>query len=301
MDLKQLVMPAVQVSIICMVFGFGLKATSEDLLYLVRRPGLLARSLLAVFIIMPIVAVVLDRLFTFRPVVETVLVALALSPIPPLLPMKLGRAGGNTSYALGLMAILALLSIVFVPLSVEILQWFIGRQFWMAPSAIAGVVLKATLLPLAAGMIVRAALPQLAERLEKPLALVAKVLLIIGILALLAGLLPAVWAQVGDGTVLGLLAFLLVGLAVGHVLGGPIRTTRSTSRSRRRAGIRRSPSPSRLRTTRINASPEPSCSILLSAPSSAFRTSRGRSDRRSRPAWLESAGALLHLEGTCKV
>lgn len=221
MDLKQLVMLAVQVSIICMVFGFGLKATSEDLLYLVRRPGLLARSLLAVFIIMPIVAVVLDRLFAFRPVVETVLVALALSPIPPLLPMKLGRAGGNTSYALGLMAILALLSIVFVPLSVEILQQFFGRQFWMAPSAIAGVVLKATLLPLAAGMIVRAALPQLAERLGKPLALFAKVLLIVGILALLAGLLPAVWAQVGDGTVLGLLAFLVVGLAVGHVLGGP--------------------------------------------------------------------------------
>jgi len=220
MDLKQLVMLAIQVSIICVVFGFGLRATSEDLLYLVRRPGLLARSLLAVFIIMPIVAVVLDRLFTFRPEVEAVLVALALSPIPPLLPRKLGKAGGNTSYALGLMAILSLLSIVFVPVAIEVLQRF-GRPFGMAPFAIAGVVLKATLLPLAAGMIVRATLPQLAERIKKPLALLANGLLMLGILALLAALLPAVWAQVGDGTILGLLAFLVVGLAVGHILGGP--------------------------------------------------------------------------------
>ena len=221
MDLKQIILLAVQVSIICVVFGFGLKATSEDLLYLIRRPGLLARSLLAVFIIMPIVAVVLDRLFTFRPEVETVLVALALSPLPPLSPRKLGKAGGNTSYALGLMATLALLSIAFVPLAVEVLHRFFGYPFGMAPTAIAGVVLKVTLLPLAAGMIVRAALPQVAERIKKPLALLANGLLMLGVLVLLAGSLPAVWAQVGDGTILVLVAFLVVGLAIGHVMGGP--------------------------------------------------------------------------------
>ena len=47
MDLKQLVVLALQISIIATVFGFGLKATIADLLYLVHRPGLLARSLLA--------------------------------------------------------------------------------------------------------------------------------------------------------------------------------------------------------------------------------------------------------------
>jgi len=56
MDAKQLVMFALRVSILCTVFGFGLKATKGDLLFLVRRPGLLGRSLLAVFVIMPAVA-----------------------------------------------------------------------------------------------------------------------------------------------------------------------------------------------------------------------------------------------------
>ena len=57
MDLKELVMLAFRVSILSTVFGFGLRATSRDLLYLGRRPGLLLRSVIAVFVIMPIVAV----------------------------------------------------------------------------------------------------------------------------------------------------------------------------------------------------------------------------------------------------
>ena len=61
MDFKQLVIVALQVSILSTVFGFGLKTTFEDMLYLVRRPGLLVRSLISVFLIVPVVAVVLDR------------------------------------------------------------------------------------------------------------------------------------------------------------------------------------------------------------------------------------------------
>jgi BASS family bile acid:Na+ symporter len=54
MALKHIVVLALQVSIFCTVFGFGLKTTTDDLMYVIRRPGLLARSLLAVFIIMPL-------------------------------------------------------------------------------------------------------------------------------------------------------------------------------------------------------------------------------------------------------
>src|SRR5262245_44833828 len=103
MDLKQIVILALQVSIVATVFAFGLKTTSGDLLYLLRKPGLLARSLLSVFVIMPIVAVGLTSLFTFHRTVEIALVALAISPLPPILPGKEDKAGGHASYAIGLM------------------------------------------------------------------------------------------------------------------------------------------------------------------------------------------------------
>jgi hypothetical protein len=40
MDLKQLVMLGLQISIVCTVFGYGLKTTTAALLDVLRRPAL---------------------------------------------------------------------------------------------------------------------------------------------------------------------------------------------------------------------------------------------------------------------
>jgi BASS family bile acid:Na+ symporter len=221
MNLRQIIVLALQVSILCTVFGLGLKATSADLLYLVRRPGLLARSFLSVFVIMPLVAVAFVRAVDFRPTVKIALVALAICPVPPLLPKKETRAGGHTAFGLGLMAFMALVSIVAVPAMLGLLGRITGRQLAMAPGAVAPVVLKSTLVPLAAGVAFRIVLPAIADRLERPVTLVGNVLLPLAALVLLSATLPVMWALIGDGTVLAMVIFTFVGLAIGHLLGGP--------------------------------------------------------------------------------
>jgi BASS family bile acid:Na+ symporter len=221
MSAKDLLLLAIQISILTTVFGFGLRATADDLLYVVRRPGLLARSLLAVFVIFPLLTLALEEMFNFPLAVEVLLVALAISPVPPLLPGKETKAGGNISFAIGLMAVLALVSIVAVPLVLKILQWAFSRQLGISPVAIAAVVLKSTLLPLVAGMAVRAVMPAIAQRIEKPVALIAKVLLPLALVILLAGSFSAMWAAIGNGTLLAMAIITVAGLAVGHLLGGP--------------------------------------------------------------------------------
>ena len=221
MDQKQLVILALQVSIVSIVFSFGLRSTTDDVLYLVRRPVLLLRSWLAVLVIMPVLAVALTRLFDLRNTVEVSLIALAISPMPPLLPRKEVKAAGRMSYALALMATMALLSVVAVPLAVELLARYSGRPFEMPPGGIARIVLVSVLLPLLAGLAVRWMLPGFAERLAKLVGLVATVLLVLGLLALLTAAWPAIWAALGDGTFVALVVFVIVGLVVGHLLGGP--------------------------------------------------------------------------------
>ena len=224
MDAKQIVILVLQASVVCTVFGFGLNTTTDDLTYLIRRPGLLVRSLLAVFVVMPVVAVLLSLLFDFGPTVERALIALALSPVPPLLPQKESKAGGDHNYALGLMAIVALMAMAVIPLEILILQGIAGRPLEMASGAVVRVVLISTLLPLAAGMAVRYFMPGLHARIEKPVAMIAKVLLPLGVLVLLAAAAPAILALMGDRRVLiAMVVFLVVGLAVGHVLGRPNR------------------------------------------------------------------------------
>ena len=221
MDPKQLVILAFQISIVCTVFGYGLKTTLDDLLYVVRTPGLLVRSLIAVFVIMPVVAVALALWFDFPRTVEIALIALAISPTPPLLPKREAKTGGYEPYGLGLMALLALLSIAVVPLSAELLSAFFGRRFGVPALAIAGIVFKAVLLPLAVGMTVRALTPAIAARLDKPMAMIPMILMPLAAAVLLISTAPAMWRLIGGGTIVAMLLFLTIGFVVGHVMGGP--------------------------------------------------------------------------------
>ena len=219
--MQQALMLALQASVLLIVFGFGLQTTLQELQYLLRRPGLLARSLLAMFVIMPIVAVILVRAFDLRPSFEIALVALAISPVPPLLPRKEGKAGGRAAYGLGLMAVVSVLAIVVVPLWIQVLGRYFDRELQMPPIAIAKVVVMMTLLPLITGVIVRAFAPALAARLEKPTRLVATVMLVGGATVLLIAAVPVLLNVLDAGIVLATAVFICVGLAAGHWLGGP--------------------------------------------------------------------------------
>jgi BASS family bile acid:Na+ symporter len=221
MDLKQIVILALQVSILATVFGFGLKTRPDDLAYLFHRPGLLLRSILAVLVIVPILALLFVRMFDFRPTAEIALMALAISPVPPLLPKKESNVGGQQSYGLALMAVLAALAIVTIPLWLEILQRLANRPLGAQPGTVARVVIVSTLLPLALGVAVRALLPAFADKIEAPVALVARVLLPIAVLVLLAGTWREVLGATGAGTILAMIAFVVAGLLVGHLMGGP--------------------------------------------------------------------------------
>ncbi len=223
MDMKQIVMLALQLSILSTVFSFGLKATAGDLLYVLRRPRLLVRSLLAMFVIMPVLVIVLIRIFNFSQAVEVLLVSLAISPIPPLLPQRELKAGGRAEFGLGLMAFLAILSIASIPLELELFQLYFQRALSVPATGLAGVVLKAAIAPLIAGMLIHAFAPALAARIEPTMAAIGKILLPLAALVVLVGASSAIWALVGDGTVIALVTFVVAGLVIGHVLGGPDR------------------------------------------------------------------------------
>ena len=223
MTIQQLVMLGLQVSIVLTVFGYGLRTKAADLLVIVKQPWLLVRSLLSVFVIMPAIAFALARLFAIKDVIEISLVALAISPVPPLLPMKETQAGGQASYGLGLLTLLALLSIPAAQLSIEALERLSNRPLAIEATAIARVAVISVLGPMAAGLIVRVIAPGIAKRIVSSVSLGARVLLVVGVIALMAGVWRSVWEATGGGGILAIVVFVVAGLSVGHLLGGPQR------------------------------------------------------------------------------
>lgn len=221
MTAAMLVTLALRTSIFLIVFSLGLRAARTDLLYVLSRPGRMSRSLLAMFVLMPLVAVGLSLGFNLHPAVKTALVALSLAPVPPILPRKEFKAGGHGSYVIGLLAAAALLAIVFIPVAEHFLRRLFDVGIDRPPTMVVGLVAVTVLLPLLAGTFVRRLAPVLAERLASPLNTFATILLVLTCLVLLLHSWKVGLPLIGNGNVLVIAAFVVIGLIVGDLLGGP--------------------------------------------------------------------------------
>jgi len=172
-------------------------------------------------VVMPVVAVGTAVLFDLTRMVEVALIALALSPVPPMLPRKAAKASGTSSYMLGLLFAASLLSVAYVPLAAHLLGRIFHRPFHVDAFVIGRIIAVSVLLPLLAGFMLRLWLPSLAERLPRPLSAVAMVLLALAAAPILVKEWPQVTALVSNLGIVVIAGFVIVGLGVGHLLGGP--------------------------------------------------------------------------------
>jgi len=221
MNVAKLIPVVLQVSIALIVCSIALRAEPGSLSYLFRRPSLLLRSLLSMNVVMPCVAVLMAQLFHLRPEIETTLILLSVSPVPPILPGKQGKAGGNVSYGIGLLFVAALVSIVTVPLSVTLIGKLFGFDLHVPAAAIAKVVGITVLIPLLVGLVVARIAPAFAQRIAKPINMVSMLLVLAGLVPILFLMWPAIQSLIGDFTLVAFVVFTVIGLLVGTLLGGP--------------------------------------------------------------------------------
>lgn len=217
----QLVPLVLQISIAVIVFANALRSQPGDLTYLWRRPSLFARSILSMNVLMPFLAALAAKLFHLRPEIELTLILLAVSPVPPILTGKQGKAGGNVSYGIGLLMTSALVALVAAPLSITLIGRWFGFDLHVPVAVIAKVLLISVIVPLALGAFVARAAPGFAARAAKPLTMLAMIVLLLGLVLILIATGRAILAQIGDFTLVAIILFTLAGLAIGHLLGGP--------------------------------------------------------------------------------
>ncbi|RWQ15776.1 Na+-dependent transporter [Mesorhizobium sp.] len=240
MTIAQLIPMAINLSMALMVLALGLRASWADAASLMRQPGLLVRSVLSMNVIMAVVALIMAGLLDLHPAVKIALVALALSPVPPILPGKQTKAGGTTSYTASLLATMAVLSIVIVPLGMALISQVFGLGVSVTSGKIASIVFIGILVPLAIGILIRQFAPILAAKIDRPLSLFATVLLIAAFVPVPVKIWPQLMEMVGNGTLIALMVFALIGVAVGHLLGGPLpdnRTVLALATSARHPGV----------------------------------------------------------------
>lgn len=201
------------------VFALGLNTNWKDVTYLLYKPGLLSRSLVAMYVLTPLIAVLLVLVVHAPLTIKYAVLLMAISAGAPAMPKNLLKIGANPQYVRSLSVITTVLAIVTVPLSLAALGAFFGRDIRVETGQVAAKITVAFLAPLLAGMIVRSFALTAAERVAGPVMGLAGAIMLLLIVLIVATSFKAV---VGIGLVgLATIAVMTAAsLAVGHVLGG---------------------------------------------------------------------------------
>jgi bile acid:Na+ symporter, BASS family len=214
-------------TVIASVFSLALGISARQATWLLRRPGLLFRSVIAALVLVPVATTLVVAALTPGEPVAIALILLALSPAAPMMLKKASKLSGNDDYAPSLQLVLAALAIVTVPLSLEVVSFvFPTHRAGISPWAVAGQVGRAQILPLLAGIALREFRPGWAERLARPLGKLAGVMLVavVVLVLLLQGKLLLLVGWAGYATVV---VAAVASAVLGLLLGGPHAFTRS--------------------------------------------------------------------------
>jgi BASS family bile acid:Na+ symporter len=212
---------AFQLSVALLVLAVGLRATWSDAIYLFRQPRLLLRSIISRNVIVPAMTLLLVDAMKLDPPVAAALLALSICAVPPILSGALLKSGGREQYALGLLTSQSILAVVIIPLSLVAINAVLGLHGYFAPRQVAPIIAKLTLLPLALGMLFNHLLPRHSARVARVAHAAGGIIILVALVAIMVMFFKTWMTLMGDGTLLAMILFVFIGLAAGHVIGGP--------------------------------------------------------------------------------
>lgn len=221
-----------------MLLAIGAASSVRQVAYLWQRPALLSRALLAMYVLVPAAAVLIDEFVPLGKVARAALLVLAVSAGAPMLPRKLG-AIGRSPYVFSLVVTSSFLAVAFVPVWVMVLGPHFELDRQVEPLQIAMSVAQTILLPLLAGMALRAIWPAICERwADRLIAALGSLLMLMGLAMLL--MFGHMLLDVPPRSFVAMTGLLLIALVIGHLLGGPDpheRTALAITCSTRHVGL----------------------------------------------------------------
>ena len=213
--------------VVSSMLAVGLSLTVGQIVAPLRNVKLVVFALLANFVLMPAAALVIAKFLRLDQPLGIALLLLGAAAGAPFLPKLAGIAKGNLAFAVGLMVLLMVLTVAYMPLVLPMLLEGVSVD----PIKIARSLLLLMLLPLGAGLAVNARFGSIAERLRAPLNQLSTLSLALLIVLLLVTNIQNVIGLFGTRGILASILFLLSGAGIGMVPG------RSRPRNKGRAGV----------------------------------------------------------------
>jgi predicted Na+-dependent transporter len=214
---------AVLLFVIATMLAMGLSLTVSQILTPLRNARLVVLALAANFVVVPLLASALIHLIPLSTPLKIGVILLSVSAGAPFLPKLAQFAHGNLAFSVGLMVLLMIVTIFYLPLVLPVLLTGVKVN----PLSIAVSLVLTMLLPLGIALLVRARYPEPAGQLQPVMTQVSNVALLLVLVTSLLANFQELIGVIGTGGILAALALIVGGVVIGSLLGGPGGDTRS--------------------------------------------------------------------------
>jgi BASS family bile acid:Na+ symporter len=215
---------SILVFVVASMLSMGLSLSVPEIIAPLRNLRLAIVALIANFIVMPLVAYGLSWLFGLDQPLKIALILLGLSAGAPFLPRLTQHSKDNVAFAVGLMVLLMVVTVFYLPL---VLPIALGPDTSVDPLKIAVPLIVLILGPLVVGLLTKARYEDTATTLRPMFSQASNIALItLGILLLIQESESSI-SLLGTGAILADVLFIVIAFAVGFLLGGPDRQIRT--------------------------------------------------------------------------
>ncbi len=208
--------------VVSSMLAMGLSLTVRQILQPLSNLRLVLLALMANFVIVPATAYLLAQVIPMDDQLQIGLILMGSAAGAPFLPKLAQIARANLAFAVGLMAALIVVTVGYLPIVLPLLLPGVEVDAGQIAISLFGLML----VPLAIGLVVRARWEEAAGELQKPIAQVSNLSLVL-LLVLMLGLnIENVIGLFGSGALIATVILVAVAIGSGYLLGGPGTDTR---------------------------------------------------------------------------
>ena len=214
---------AILAFVITSMLAMGLSLTTKQIIEPLRNVRLVVKALLANFVLVPLLAYLILLVIPLAEPLAIGLILLATAAGAPFLPKLVEAAKGNIAFGVGLMVLLMVATIIYLPLVMPLLL----PGVTVNPMDIAGSLIVLMLIPLAIGLFINARYDDTAASLQPVMSQTSNISLILLSVLMLVLNFKNIIGVIGTGAILAIIIFIVVSFVLGYFLGGPGRDTKS--------------------------------------------------------------------------
>jgi BASS family bile acid:Na+ symporter len=216
---------SVVVFVVSSMLAMGLSLTVPEIVAPLKKVRFVLLALVANFVVAPFVVILIQAVMDLDDDIYTGLVILATAAGAPFLPKLAQAARGDVAASVGLMVMLMVVTVGYMPLVLPLIL----SGTTVDPWAIAQSLLFLMLLPLAIGLLVKWRYSDMADGLQPVMSQASSVALLL----LLGGGIILQWEGIvslfGTGGLIAMILFVLACFGAGYLAGGSNPATRSVT------------------------------------------------------------------------